>query len=248
MLVLVIGAGILFLSIRQYQVFKQDADLAQLEANVDTLFQAMAQYYKANCYGRHDPNAVPPAPALIPGTLNPMNATSPLPGPYSINIDTVLVAGGYLSDSTPFPASPLVNDTGPASRFNGYVAQFNATTSTRTTNGMTVGTIVIWKPQIAVLVKNTSLAQQYLNMLKGDCLSTLSGNIVAHCTNGSTGTYIVWERMPSYATVSSNSTLWQARAVDKQFTQMYTVYPTPYLLDKGGMTPSNQTQYYLCGG
>lgn len=245
LLVLILGGAIIFLSMRQYQVFRQDADVQQLEANVDTLFQAMTQYYRANCYGTQNPTSG----ILTPGTLNPMNATSPLPGPRPINIDTDLVARGYLPANTPFPANPIVNDAGAGtSRFKGYVAQFNVMTSTRTTSGTTVGTVVIWKPQIAVLVRNTALAQQYLRQSGGDCLSTLNGNTVRTCIATSTGTYIVWERLPSYASTRGNSNLWQARARLNQFTQMYSVYPTPNLLTRSGQTPANQTQYYLCGG
>lgn len=247
LLVLVIGAGVLYLSLRQYQVFRQDADVQQVEANVDTLFQAMVQYHKANCYGSSSPTVT--ATLSIPGTLNPANSTSPLPGPYHIDIDNDLVAGGYLPANIPFPESPIVDNTGGgSSRFKGYVVQFNATSTQRTTNGVVVGTVLIWRPQVAVLIKDTAVAKQYMNQMKGDCLSTLNGNIVKKCASGSTGTYVVFERSPSFATVKSNSTLWQAKSVLNQFTQMYTVYPTPYLLNKQGVTPTNQLQYYLCGG
>lgn len=249
-LVLAIGAAILILSLRQYQVFRQDADADQLVANVNTLMQAMGQYYKANCYGTYNPNANPP---LTPGTLNPLNTNDPLPGPFPINITTDLVDNGYLSPE--MPISSLVDTTGAeGNNFNGYVAQFNASIQmVRNPGSGAVGQVLIWKPQISVLLKDTENATQYLNWLQADCLSSLNGETVSRCQlNSNTGTYLVWERMPSYAASKGNSSLWEAKAVSTQFNQMYTTYPTVYLLNTGGKVPTTgsatQTQYYLCGG
>lgn len=246
LLVLIIGASILFFSLRQYEVFRRDADVQQVQANVDMLFLAMTQFYRANCYGQVNPATG----ALTPGRLNPAHSSSPLPGPVHIDINADLVGGGYLSDDVPFPISPLVdNSADPNDKFSGYVVQFNSAQSTRTMNG-TIGTVVIWKPQVAVKIKDPDLTSQYLYLLGGNCLSSASGNIVTPCpTSGSTtGTDVVWERMPSLASSEANSTLWPLRAVLNQFTQMYTTHSTAYLLTRGGLTPANQTQYYLCGG
>jgi type II secretory pathway pseudopilin PulG len=257
-LVLAIGAGILFLSLSQYQVFRQDADAQQLKANVDILFQAMSQYYKANCYGTYnayDPNTTAPYNALVPGTLNPMNATNPLPGPYYIDIQKDLIAGGYLPPNFTLPMTPLVNTSGAsaANPYSGYVLQFNASvTMTRNPGPGNVGSVLIWQPQVAVLLQNTTQASAYLNYLQGDCLSQLKGKIVTPCASSSTGTYVVWARLPSYAETRSNSTLWQSKAVSNQFQQLYNTYPTVYLLETVGTIPktatTTQIQYYLCGG
>lgn len=246
LLVLIIATSILFFSLRQYEVFRRDADIQQVKANVDVLFVAMAEFYKANCYGQVDPTTG----AVTAGRLNPAHASNPLPGPVHIDINADLIAGGYLTDDVPFPLSPIVdNSADPTDKFSGYIVQFNSAQATRTMNG-TIGTVVTWKPQIAVRIKDTTLTSQYLNLLNGNCLSSLSGNTVTPCptAGSSTGTYVVWERMPSLVSSKANSTLWPLRAVLNQFTQMYTTHSTTYLLTRSGLTPANQTQYYLCGG
>jgi prepilin-type N-terminal cleavage/methylation domain-containing protein len=49
MLVIAIAGSILAMGISQYQSMQRDSNVRQVQANVDTLFNAMAYWYKANC-------------------------------------------------------------------------------------------------------------------------------------------------------------------------------------------------------
>lgn len=251
LLVLAIGAAILVLSLRQYESFRADADVQQLEYNVNNIFSAMSQFYKANCYGTTNPSTIPPNPAIQGGKLNPVISPT---SPVAISINNDLIKNGFLS-SLP-PLSPIV-DSSAGSGTNGYVTQFNEYTSPRnvctSTNCATsssTGTIVIWKSQVAVSLKDTATAQQYLNLLNGDCLSSATGSTVTPCTPGSTGTgnYVVWERLPSFSASQSNSETWMLNPIVNQFTSLYNNYSNVYTLTSGGKIPVNQTQYFLCGG
>ena len=49
LLVLAVVAAILLAGFKRYQVYQQQRDLAAVSYNVQTLFQALDQYYQANC-------------------------------------------------------------------------------------------------------------------------------------------------------------------------------------------------------
>lgn len=251
-LVIVIGAVILYMSIQQYLSYRRDADTAQVIANINTLFQAMTGFYKQECYG------VAPNGILTPGKLNPTNPTTP-PSIYPINIVSDLTDTGYLT--TNIPLNPLINPTGPGTK--GYVTQFNQNTTTldreicMTGTGATkgpydlncatrrnVGEIVLWTAQVAVRLNNPAQATQYLNLFAGDCLSSASGTTVTPCaSSGNTGNYVVWERLPSNANTKASSGVWPTMPSVSQFKQMYTTYPILGLTN--GSLISNQ--YYYCG-
>lgn len=265
MLVLAIGGVILSASIQQYLSYRVHADAMQVKANVEAIFQAMAFYNRAECYGSTDNSG-----NVNPGALNPANPSlSTLPSTLLINITTQLRNAGYLSET--IPVSPLITTSGIGTQ--GYVAQFNLTlplpdrdmcistnTNTNTfvnnppntyytykyippnspscTGTMSVGKIVIWRSQVAVNFGTTAKARQYVNLLAGDCLSSVSGGTVAPCdVSGNTGQYIVWERIASNVNSGAVSSYWQTIPVVSQFTQGYRVWPA------GAVTP----QYFLCG-
>lgn len=261
LLVIVIGAGILLLSLRQYESFRIDANVLQLQGNVDTLLQSLAQYYYANCYGVTD---VTQSPALKPGTLNPNHSPAPT-DPFPIVIQDDLVAHGYLT--SPFPFNPIVDNGKPATQFGGYVAQFNLATQPRLTciagtnatgttpaSGCTAteqtGVINIWKPQVAVAIQGGATeAAIYANLLSADCTSSLSNGTVLPCSKNQPGNYLVWERLPSTPASRGNTSLWESKNVTNDFNLMYSTYSTVYLTTEKGITsPQGQTQYFLCGG
>lgn len=273
LLVLAIAAAIIVMGIRQYQSFRQDADVQQLKYNIDTIFQAMNQFYKVNCLG-----SVNAAGVLVPGLLNPSHKPVPV-SPYPIIITTDLVNNGFLA-ANPFPLSPLVDNSSPP--FGGYVAQFNQTAlasntkkvcvaakgpypnnpatgiaaSQNCTSAVAVGTIVTWNAQVAVLMKNSATAQQYLKMLNADCTSTKGllgkGTTVSPCGSGglislgAKGAYLVFTRQPTFSSTGTTPDEWEANQTASQFTQMYTTYPVVYLLNSAGQTQSGP-QYYYCG-
>lgn len=261
MLALVIGVAILYMGFSQYQQFRSDTNVQELQANVNQIFQAMGLYYKANCFGTFNPSTG----KVQPGTLNPDFAgPMALPPNKPINIKTDLVQGGYLPTqlATVVPYNPLVDSKGPGTF--GYVAQFNKFTEPRyvctgtnsgspaqqgcaDTDKVNVGTILIWKPQISILLANPKDADTYKGVLNADCTSRLSDQIVLPCSQNSPGPYLVWERLPSMTDPSNTSSYWQTNHQSAAFTQMYTTYPINYLISKTGSTPYDK-QYYLCGG
>jgi Tfp pilus assembly protein PilE len=259
-MVIIVGAGILLLSIRQYQSYRADADIYTIKSNVDMLFQGLSRYYQVNCYGSTNPTAT--TNPVTPGKLNP--ASTP-PNQQPIDIITDLVTPGLLTSETlaNFTRSPIVDDSaGPTNTYSGYVLQFNQElpsasrlACTAGTNAIgdpfppqctatqPVGTIQSWSAQVAVLLKDTAYAQQYLGLLGGDCLSSLAGTIVLPCSANSPGPYVVWMRQPSYASTNAVSDYWTTNPTVKQFNQMYTTAPLTTLTDQS----LTSTQHYMCG-
>lgn len=263
-LVLAIAGSITLFAIRSYQVFRLDEDVHQLQFNVDTIFNAMAQYYEVNCRGTIDATG-----KQVPGALNPDNNP---PTPYfPIDISNDLrngPGGAYLTIN--YPVDALVDTKGPGTM--GYIAQFNYFTQNKLvcteTNGTPVlsgydtnckttgqmATIVEWQAQVAVKLKDAQTANTFLKLLGATCVSDVAaGQTVTPCNqNPKAGSYVVWEREPmsSPETTSGFETF---TPYLEQFKQMYTTYPILYLLNQnpqGTITPFNgveQKQYLLCG-
>lgn len=258
MLVSVIASAILILSYQQYRSYKLDSDINQVKYNVDQLFQAASYYYQANC--RNQVNSSTGAPIAGSGALDPLNN----PVTPTVITPVQLYQAGYLKEMLPWVPS-LVYDDG-TNTMTGYVVQFNLLTpqQARTINlsgGGTanVGNIYVWRIQVAVYVKpNTTRvgkftvstqdqAQKYMSMMGGQCVSQPTGSSVMPCspTSTMTGDYVVFERLPSFATPSSSSGLYPTNAAIKQFNQQYTTYPILYMT--GGSASASSPQNYLCG-
>lgn len=247
LLVLMIGASIIMLSLRQYASYRRDADAVRVLANVNAIFQAMSAYYRTNCYGTVDSNQ-----KLIPGTLNPAKyypSTTPIN--KTLDIQTELIDTGFLP-LTKFPLNPLVNSAGAG--MNGYVAQFNRvepptdrticssnTTPCPPANIIPVGKVIVWRAQVAVELKNPATARQFFNILAGDCRSTSGTTECKDSTN--TGNFVIWERVPTSSNTKTLSSYWVTMPTVTQFTQMYTTNPMSSLTN-GSAT---DTQYYVCG-
>jgi type II secretory pathway pseudopilin PulG len=257
MLVIAIGASILYLSILQYQSYRYNADAAQVQANVNAIFQSLSAYYRQNC-DRNPSTYIGPSGNKVAhtdyGTLNPLNSS--FATFLNIDIQTDLRDNGFLTTNFPLN-NPLVNKSGAGS--NGYVAQFNLGTPTQRqicdtgpaacATPMDIGAITTWIAQVAVQIynptNNPKVAQTYLNLLGGDCLSTASGNQVSPCVANSigSGNYVVWARLPSNSNIAAQSDYWTTMPTVSQFKQMYTTYPILNLTN--GSATSNQN--YLCG-
>lgn len=257
MLVIAIGASILYLSILQYQSYRYNADATQVQANVNAIFQSMSAYYRQNC-DRNPSTYIAPSGNQVArtnyGTLNPLS--SGYSSPLHIDIQTNLRDNGFLTTNFPLN-NPLVNKSGIGS--NGYVAQFNLGSPTQRqicgtgpaacATPMDIGAITTWIAQVAVQIynptNNPKIAKTYLNLLGGDCLSTASGNQVEPCVDGSmgSGNYVVWARLPSNSNTAAQSNYWTMMPTVSQFKQMYTTYPILNLTN--GSAASNQN--YLCG-
>lgn len=278
LLVLAVISSIIILSIRQYQIYRLDADVHQVRFNIDQLTNAAAGYYQANCTNG--------------GTLDPDSSPT---SPYVINVTSDLINKGFLPANA-LGYSPLIDNASP---LGAYQVQFNKYTTPRQvcvrgtnatgitpsagcTSALQIGTLVIWKIQVAVLLNDSTLAQQYQNLFLADCVSTKSATGIVSCsqsasfsalcqfyrnippndplyaiynslannmgcpTSGSSASYnnyVVWERLPSFATPDTQSPFWQTNPLVQQFTQMYSTYPITYLT---GANHTTEFQYF-CG-
>lgn len=253
LLVITIGAFLLILGIRQYLAFRTQSDAERIIANVDAIFLAMGHYYKAQCYGKIKDDE------FKPGKLYP--TSSSYQDHIAIDIRNDLIEDNYLNVTLPIVA--LVNSSGIGT--NGYVAQFNMDDSQSrkvcvegdNANGPNssgcektkkIGKIVTGVIQVSVNMKDAATAQTYLKYLGADCLSNATGNYVEPCGSSSgSGTYLVWQRLPSFASPRSQSGQVTSNATMEQFRQMYTTYPVNYLLGSGGEDSGGDTQYFVCG-
>lgn len=244
MLVLAVGSSILLFGVKHYKTLKLDADVRQLQYNVDKLFQAGADYYQANC--RRQVNPTTGAVIGTTGTLDPDYTTAPT-NPYPVTVAS-LITDGYLTGT--LPLNPLVNNDGTN---GGYFVQFNRvtpdadrTTTLSTGETVNIGRIIVWRVQVSVELKNATTASVYKNLLGADCLSTTDGNNgVKPCSEGASGNYVVWERLPSFAVPSSHSNYWMTNAMVKQFNQLYQTLPVLYLSSVSSTYYPQQN--YLCG-
>ena len=255
LLMLVIASSVLYVSIRQVRVYQDAGYAAELQANVDMLFQAMAAFHRANCYGSYNPITR----TMSYGLLNP-NAASPPPSPYILDISGQLLP--YMTST--LDENPFVWNTTVSSIYQGYLAQFTqytypatvCVTGTSATGPYSAGcsatsqkgTVVIWRAQIAALLQSTTKAQQIKNMTGATCLSNGQGlGSGAPCASSTgTGSYLVWERQSTNANpLAALPPTWQNNAVVSQFTQMYQENSIDYLLS---VSHSPETQYYTCGG
>lgn len=231
MFALAIMSLFLILSMRMYDVFRHDADLQDVKADVDQIFQAMNYYYQANCSQIKN---VGGTTIKKVGTLDPSNNP---PSNMPVNLTEYLLS----------PLRTNVLLTGK------YVAQFNRQPNTTrtilkgdgTSNTYALGQVVIWTAQVAVQVTDAAKILDYKNILAADCISSYSGQYVLPCTaqSADTGDYLVWERLPS-STGNNKPSSWPSMEILKQFNQMYTTYPINVLTTNQTVTPQN----YLCGG
>lgn len=218
LLVLVVGAAIFLLSIQQYWLFKQTANVQTVRANVDMIMMAMARYYRANCYGTT--KTMTPSYTVKPGVLNPLHAPPPR-GLQVINISTTLVTPKYLNN-LPLPTSPIVDVTAGQ---NGYIAQYNQYQN---------GTQYTYTAQVSILLLPNEQAQAkvWKKELGADCLSR-PGSVAllgiqpcqqVVCKNfppNKKCNYLVWERLPSLPTLNGNSNFWSIMPVVKSFANLY---------------------------
>ncbi len=171
-LVLTLGAGIVYFSINQYLSYRLAADAQQIKYNVDVITQAATGFYQANCNIN----------TTTPTVLDPATSASTVP----LDIGNQLQNAGYLTQT--IPLNPLVNEE--TGTWKGYTVRLIKTTTPRyacvtgtNATGTTpasgcsvsaqVGTILNWAIQTSVVVKNPAIAQQLKNMTGATCLSSL---------------------------------------------------------------------------
>lgn len=258
LLALAIGAAVILMGIKQYQQYQTQQYIAQLQFNIDELFQGMGLYYQANCT-----------------SLNPSTTNVP------IDISTGLQTPGYLRTQWQ-PFNPLINNTSTAN----YVVQLNVSGTTPTkryasacwnftgqqsgldcspTPTVTQSPVYIWRTQVAVEFPSSANMEAYQSIFGADCISDISGSVVTPCESSppsTTGHYLVWERLPSFATTTSSSGLWPSMQVLHEFNlqynhdQMYELQNPSYVSSyytavnntPADAPPINASQNYMCGG
>lgn len=252
MLALGIATTIVLLGIKNYTQYKRDRDAFALKYNVDMIFQAMRNYYYANCAN--------PTPASTNSpTLAPSNNPS---NPFPITITTDLA--DYLGTNW-YAANPLINSSfGNA----GYAVQFNRVTpsATRVENfcyfypnttqtSPSCGSlpnssaiIYLWVAQVVVQVRDTRMTLALKGLTGADCaLTTYSASSIVDCSLGVTSgnpAYLVWQHLPSFASPKMSSDLWSVAPTVKEFNLQYTNDSLGELVS----ATYAGTQYYLCGG
>ena len=270
-LVLAVGSAMLVSSLRMYQYYSNESNIAGISTNADMLAQAAAYYYYANCRG---------------GTLDPY-ITTPADN-VILNIQTDLRDTGYLLN--PIVENPLVNS---AVGLNGYTVQLTKQASDKMIDACSdaacssyvptkVGTIYGWQIKIGVAVMNSQKAKAIQGIAGADCLTTAkSDGTFADCatsvsfrdtcvalrltpTNSPaytqannaantmkcpasyrTSSYdnvIVFERMPASAMPSGSAN--PANSTANQFNAMYNTYSITTLTSGDHTT---EFQYFLCG-
>lgn len=260
LLVLTIAAMITVLGIRGYNYFARDTDIRQVQFSVDALFKAASRYYQANCYGSTNPSTGIVTNSVLP----PSTATNQY---TAVNIKSQLISAGFLTDKiTPdYTASTIT----PGPIVSSYVVQLNRKAQARRictagtnatgpnasqgcTTASDTGMMLSYTIQVAAEVTDSASAETYRRMLNGDCLSSANGSLIYTCAQNQPGNYIVWERLPSFTSLSAGqeSDYWVSNPSANQFNQMYRTYPINYLLSNnpaGTTTSSTQYQYYQCG-
>jgi type II secretory pathway pseudopilin PulG len=237
LLVLVIASGILYFSIQQYFIYKQDSEVRQLQANVDLLFQGLGSYFRAYC--KEEPFSRFYGPQHLRVTMNELQPY--LNGKIKPNVlvdNRLPVNQEYILQFNQFQTQdaappPLVENLP-------YRSVMVAPDKS-----VPVGYITVWQAQVAVKLRDRATAPQYQAWLGADCVSSLGGTFVTPCAaNPRQGAYAVFTRQPSLPSTQANSTYWPSMPVAAQFTQMYEAPSILLLLIDPSLA---QQQYYVCG-
>jgi len=257
LLVLTIGITFLVMGFRLYQRLNIDNQAQQVKSNIDMLFLGMKNYYQANC-GYHITDESTGALAAKDATLVSSTASSP----YLMTINT-LMTGGYLDttwNSLPQPPSIISSTSDYVLQFNRVVGTQNiyagsnvnycTTASCYAESNLPNTKVIVWKIQVSLKIEDATKIDFYKDLLGADCISNLSGTTVVPCASASPGgNYLVWERLPSFATPSSNPETWPLEALLHQSRQLYENDPN-YSLNKNDSSFESTSHYqtYLCGG
>jgi hypothetical protein len=270
-LALAIAASIIVLSLKFYKVWMEQVYIEDLRYNIDVLFNAMGNYYRANCGFQGLATSSPTAGSLMttttPQIVSLSSLSTYLPSNW-LNAQGInnITAGNILDNTTGLGTA--------------YILQYNLTSGSVTTNcsaadcgtrtPMTIPsplTALVWRAQVAVKILNTANIRTYATLLGADCISSLNSsgtsNYVNTCeaagsppaTLTASDVYLVWERMPSLASPDMSSSLWVSMPALKQFNLQYThdqffEYSNSTYINNstgtGSVLGTNQ-EYYVCG-
>jgi type II secretory pathway pseudopilin PulG len=245
MLALVIATLFFVMGLRLYQSFRLDQEARQLRANVEMLFGALNNYYRANCSMYRTSTSTVTRPASLDPTKQPAPADQ-----IRLTVQTDLVAPGYLKPGLwPFPDNIFIDKP---RMDNGFVVQFNRVAdqprviALSNNQNRAIGKINLWQAQVALSFGSNTRAQAFRGMLGADCVSVLNGDTVTPCSSSpNIGTFLVWDRLPTFVAPQSMSENWPMASVVTQFGQLYSSYPASVLSIDDNIESG---QYYLCGG
>lgn len=249
LLVMLLASTIIFFGINTIQRYRAEQEFNQIKFNIEVLFQALRQYYQANC-GKQG------------GPLDPVTNPKVIDQPFLIDLRSHLQ--GYLA--TNWPNYNAQVDDQDKKLYKGYGAQLNPKvrdnarsirTCIKDSSGLPVCSFtslennnvksLIWQFQAVVKINDPDNAQRYRAMAGADCVvDSVPDDAPVNCTTdaSTTGQYLVWQRAPSYAPMSIGSELWITTPRVKQFNLQYTHDPMYDLSNPDSST----VKYYLCGG
>lgn len=237
LLVLALATMLLVMGIRQYFSYRLDADVALINYNVDTLFSAMSSYFQANCGG-------------TTGTLSPLH-TPVAASPFLLDIQTDLIAGGYLRPRDIVPVSLVVGTPGVGTVLNGYHVRFvrydvdRPASPDQSGNVVTqpVGRIILWVPEIMVELRNSARAQPIRMMTRAtDCI-TADWSERGAC--GGAHPALFFSHQVSYANhADASSNYWTMMPGLGQLRDQEGTYDAGTVVSTG----TQNNQFYYCGG
>jgi type II secretory pathway pseudopilin PulG len=274
MLVLSIAAFLILLGMRQYQQYRIDASFVQVKKNVDVLFQALGQYYQANCRNVSDE-------AISSLTGKPATSTKGDLAPGgNLNVDYTLTNKAYLIDIQQMVQNhylpPNWQTITPIVDTDSYVANFifmlgtkqmyacwNYYTTSSTVQCNTalyfpsstdVGPtdiqpdqVAFWLVQVSAHVYNDTDGSKTLAYLGPTGANCASGSPDT-CDGSTTPSYLIWQQLPTKSGSKINSDLWVSQQQEAMFNQQYT-HDVMYEFANPNYAPtgSNIDYYYLCG-
>lgn len=209
LLVMAIAGSIIMLGISQYTLFRQRAEISQVQFNIETLFQAMNHYYLAHC---EDDSIFKIGPPNKPVQIKVSNLRNE----------------GFLADDALIVVPNYVNPD----EDTAYPMQFNPAEQDKIIDGENLGKVYLWTFQIGLRLadgKRSTNAQSITNakLLGADCIVDFnngSGNPtgvgLGKCIsiNANVSRYPSWERAPSMSNAAVRKTgSWLMTPLIRQF-------------------------------
>jgi hypothetical protein len=253
MLALAVATVMIMVSVRQIEVYELDNNVEIIKANIDNLFAAAAQYYRANCNSTLSVTAGSSLGVAISALIFTPNGYSSIP----INNAGCLVkvsdaTGGYVVQYNSIATNPTNTNCG-------WQDCSSSTTPVAPTQNALSSTLAVsfLQIQVSILLNNLKQVNYVKSVLGADCLSTVkagsSPTTINTCvaTTPSGATWLVFTRLPSYASPQTASAYWGMMPMLKEFNlqythdQMYELSGTYY--DIGSPPATALEGSYVCG-